>query len=125
MQRFGGEWNKIESEMLRYDNDGEYELSELKEFYVVNEIRMEKTIKGTLKQNGVIEWTRLDEYSRCMRLNARMLKIFGLIVFLINRGSSVSLDGGISEGAWSGRGIVNFFPKVMVVFHGFILWSDC
>lgn len=39
---------------LRYDNGGEYLDGELKEYYVANGIRMEKTIPG-IQQNDVAE----------------------------------------------------------------------
>ena len=47
------------------------------------------------------------ECARCMRLHARLplfwADVVEIVFYLINRGPSISLDGGILEEAWIGR----------------------
>ena len=56
------------------------------------------------------------ESARCMRLHARFPLQFwadavDTIVYLINRGPSSSLDGGIPEEAWTGKKVNYSFLK--------------
>ena len=48
------------------------------------------------------------ECERCMRLHAGFplhffANVVDIVVYLINRGSSSALDGGIPEEAWTGK----------------------
>ena len=69
----------------------------------------EKTVPGTPQENGVSERMNrtIMERARCMRLHAGLPLQFladavDTTVYLINRGPSSSLDGGIPEEAWTG-----------------------
>ena len=72
---------------------------------------MKKSIvPGTPQENGVLERMNrtIMENSRCMRLHARLplkfwVDVVDTIVYLINRGPSSSLDGGIPKEAWIGK----------------------
>jgi len=84
---------------LRSHYGGEYEDGGFKLFYVVNGIRMEKTILGTPQQNGMAESINmtLNEHARSMRLHAGLPKTFwtnavSIVAYLINRGPLVPLD---------------------------------
>ncbi|PKI37579.1 hypothetical protein CRG98_042003, partial [Punica granatum] len=95
---------------LRSYNGGEYELDEFKEYCAVNDIRMEKTVRGTPQQNGIVERMNrtLNECARCMRLKFELPKTFwadavNTAAFLTNRGPLVPLDNGIPEEAWSDK----------------------
>ena len=75
-----------------------------------NGIRREKTVPGTLEENGVSERMnrKIMECARCMRLLAGLPLQFwaddvNTIVYLINRGPSSALDGGILEEAWTSK----------------------
>ncbi|KAL5774045.1 hypothetical protein ACOSP7_011602 [Xanthoceras sorbifolium] len=71
---------------------------------------MEKTVPMTPQQNGVAERMNrtLNERARSMRLHAGLPKMLwaeavNTAAYLINRGPSVPLDGGIPEEVWSGK----------------------
>lgn len=56
------------------------------------------------------------ERARCMRLHARLPlqfweNVIDIVVYLINRGPSSSLDGGIPEEAWTGKKVNYSFLK--------------
>ena len=56
------------------------------------------------------------EHARCMRLHAGFplqfwAYVVDTIVYLINRGPSSSLDGGILEEAWTGKNVKLIFFK--------------
>jgi hypothetical protein len=44
-----------------------------------------------------------------------------IVVYLINRGPLSSLDGGIPKEAWTGRKVIYFFLRLLVVKHLSIL----
>ncbi|KAL5761263.1 hypothetical protein ACOSQ2_020101 [Xanthoceras sorbifolium] len=95
---------------LRSDNGGEYRDSRFREFCANSGIKMEKTVPMTPQQNGVAERMNrtLNERSRSMRLHAGLPKMLwaeavNTAAYLINRGPSVPLDGGIPEEVWSGK----------------------
>ena len=97
---------------LRSDNGGEYTDQRFREFCANNGIKMEKTVPGTPQQNGVAERMNrtLNERARSMRIHAGLPKTFwaeavNTAAYLINRGPSVPLDGGIPEEFWSGKEI--------------------
>ncbi|KAL5770994.1 hypothetical protein ACOSP7_015148 [Xanthoceras sorbifolium] len=99
---------------LRSDNGGEYRDSRFREFCVNSGIKMEKTVPMTPQQNGVAERMNrtLNERARSMRLHAGLPKMLwaeavNTAAYLINRGPSVPLDGGIPEEVWSKKE-VNF-----------------
>ncbi|KAL5839560.1 hypothetical protein ACOSQ4_012168 [Xanthoceras sorbifolium] len=71
---------------------------------------MEKTVPMTPQQNGIAERMNrtLNERARSMRLHAGLPKMLwaeavNTAAYLINRGPSVPLDGGIPEEVWSGK----------------------
>ena len=87
---------------LRSDNGGEYCSNDFDSYYSHNGIRREKTVPGTPQENGVSERMNktIMERERCMRLHAGLPLQFwedvvDTIVYLINRGPSSTLDGGI------------------------------
>ncbi|KAL5760877.1 hypothetical protein ACOSQ2_019715 [Xanthoceras sorbifolium] len=95
---------------LRSDNGGEYKDSRFREFCANSGIKMEKTVPMTPQQNGVAERMNrtLNEHARSMRLHAGLPKMLwaeavNTAAYLINRGPSVPLDGGIPEEVWSGK----------------------
>ncbi|KAL5848374.1 hypothetical protein ACOSQ4_006387 [Xanthoceras sorbifolium] len=95
---------------LRSDNGGEYKDSRFREFCANSGIKMEKTVPMTPQQNGVAERMNrtLNERARSMRLHAGLPKMLwaeavNTAAYLINRGPSVPLDGGIPEEVWSGK----------------------
>ncbi|KAL5745542.1 hypothetical protein ACOSP7_026688 [Xanthoceras sorbifolium] len=95
---------------LRSDNRGEYRDSRFREFCANSGIKMEKTVPMTPQQNGVAERMNrtLNERARSMRLHAGLPKMLwaeavNTAAYLINRGPSVPLDGGIPEEVWSGK----------------------
>ncbi|KAL5820967.1 hypothetical protein ACOSQ3_022849 [Xanthoceras sorbifolium] len=95
---------------LRSDNGGEYIDSRFREFCANSGIKMEKTVPMTPQQNGVAERMNrtLNERARSMRLHAGLPKMLwaeavNTAAYLINRGPSVPLDGGIPEEVWSGK----------------------
>ncbi|KAL5739216.1 hypothetical protein ACOSQ2_028396 [Xanthoceras sorbifolium] len=95
---------------LRSDNGGEYRDSRFREFCANSGIKMEKTVPMTPQQNGVAERMNrtLNERARSMRLHAGLPKMLwaeavNIAAYLINRGPSVPLDGGIPEEVWSGK----------------------
>ena len=63
---------------LRSDNGGEYIDGGFSEYCTAHEIKMEKTIFGTPRQNGVAERMNrtLNEHARSMRLHAGLPKTF-------------------------------------------------
>ncbi|KAL5759614.1 hypothetical protein ACOSQ2_018452 [Xanthoceras sorbifolium] len=71
---------------------------------------MEKIVPMTPQQNGVAERMNrtLNERARSMRIHAGLPKLLwaeavNTAAYLINRGPSVPLDGGILEEVWSGK----------------------
>ena len=99
---------------LRSDNGGEYCSKEFDSYYSRNGIRREKTVPGTPQENGVSKRMNkmIMERARCMRLHARLPLQFwadavNTVVYLINRGPSISLDGSIPEEAWIGKILIS------------------
>jgi len=95
---------------LRSDNGGEYCNKEIGRYCSENVIHREKTVPGTPQENGVSERMNrtIMECVRCMRLHAGLPLQFWVdgidtTIYLINRGLSSSLDGGIPEEAWIGK----------------------
>ncbi|KAE8685157.1 Expansin-A8 [Hibiscus syriacus] len=86
--------------------------SRFRDFCANNGIKMEKTVPITPQQNGVAERMNrtLNERARSMRIHAGLPKFLwaeaiNTAAYLINRGPSVPLDGGIPEEAWSKKEI--------------------
>jgi len=95
---------------LRSDNGGEYCSKEFDRYCLEHEIYREKTAPRTPQENGVSERMNITimERARCMRLHAGLPLQFWADavdnpVYLINRGPSSSLDGGVPEEAWTGK----------------------
>jgi len=103
---------------LRSDNGGEYCSKEFNRYCSENGICREQIVPGTPQENGVLERMNrtIMENSRCMRLHARLplkfwVDVVDTVVYLINRGPSSSLDGGILEEAWTGKKLNYSFLK--------------
>ena len=103
---------------LRYDNGDEYCNKEFDSYCSHNGIRREKTIPGTPQENGVSKRINIlmMELARCIRLHVGLPLQFwddvvDIVVYLINRGPSISLDGGIIEQAWTGKKVNYSFLK--------------
>lgn len=84
---------------LRTDNGLEYRDKEFIRFYELKGITRHFTVKGIPQQNGVAERMNrtLAERVRCMRLNARLPKVFWVETvntasFIINRSPSSAID---------------------------------
>ena len=95
---------------LRSDNGGEHCNKEFDSYCSHNGIHREKTVPRTPQENGVSERMNktIMECARCMRLHARFPLQFWVdavnnAIYLINRGPSSALDGGIPEEAWIGK----------------------
>eukprot|EP00253_Pinus_taeda_P023836 PITA_23836 len=95
---------------LRSYNGGEYCSREFDRYCSKHGICREKTVPRTPQENGVSERMNrtIMERARCMRLHAGLPLQFwadavDTAVYLINRGPSSSLDGGVPEEAWTGK----------------------
>jgi hypothetical protein len=95
---------------LRSDNGGEYYSKEFYDYYSYHGICREKTIPRTPQENSVSERMNrtIMEHARSMRLHAGFPLQFcapavDIVVYLINRGPSSSLDGIIPEEEWTGK----------------------
>ena len=93
---------------LRSDNGGEYCSKEFDSYCSHNGICRGKTVPRTPQENRVSERMNrtIIERARCMRLHAGFPLLFWDDVvdnfnYLINRGPSSALDGGIPEEAWT------------------------
>ena len=91
---------------LKLDNGGEYCSKEFDGYCSEHQIRREKTVPRTPQENGVSERMNrtIMECAKCMRLLVGLPLQFwahdvDTVVYLINRGPSSSLDGGIPEEA--------------------------
>jgi transposase InsO family protein len=87
---------------LRSDNGGEYCSKEFDDYCSYHGICREKTVLGTPQENGVSERMNrtIMECARSMRLHASLLlqlwaDAVDTLVYLINIGPSISLDGRI------------------------------
>ena len=103
---------------LRSDNGGEYCRIEFDRYYSDNGIHREKTVPRTPQDNGVSEMMNrtIMEHARCMRLHAGfplqfLADAIDTFIYLINRGPSSSLDGGIPKEAWTGKKVIYSFLK--------------
>jgi transposase InsO family protein len=95
---------------LRSNNGGEYCSKEFDGYCSYHRIRREKTTLGTPQENGVSKRMNrtIMEHARSMRLHVGLtLQLWAdvvyIYVYLINRGPSSSLDGGIPKEAWIGK----------------------
>ena len=102
----------------RSDNGGEYCSKEFDSYCSHNGIRREKTVPGTPQENGVSKRMNrmIMECARCMRLHVGLPLQFwadavNTAVYLINRGPSSTLDGGIPEEAWTGKQVKYSFLR--------------
>ena len=97
---------------LRTYNGLEYRNKEFIRFCELEDITHHFTVKGTPQSNWVAERMNrtLAEKARCMRLNARLPKVFWVetvntISFIINRSPSSTIDFKIPKEVWLGRPI--------------------
>ena len=95
---------------LRYDNGGEYYNKEFDSYYSYHGIHKENTVPRTPQENVVSQRMNrtIMENARCMRLHARIPFQFyddvaDTSVYLINRGPSSTLDGGVPKEEWIGK----------------------
>ena len=103
---------------LRLENGGEYCSKEFDRYCSKNGIHRENIILGRPQENGVSERMNMTimKRARCMRLHVGLplrflADVVDTIVYLINRGPSSSLDGGIPEEAWRGKKVNYSFLK--------------
>eukprot|EP00253_Pinus_taeda_P014388 PITA_14388 len=103
---------------LRSDNGGEYCSNEFDRYCSEHGIHREKTVPRTPQGNGVSERMNrtIMERARCMRLHAGLPLQFWVdavdtAIYLINRGPSSSLEGGVLEEAWTGKKVNDSFLK--------------
>ena len=87
-------------------------------YYSYHGICREKTVPGTQKENGVSETMNrmIMERARCMRYHSGCPSQFwtdvvDIVVYLINRGPSSALDGGIPEGPWTSKQVKYSFLR--------------
>ena len=95
---------------LKSNNGGEYCSKEFNSYCSHNGIRREQTVPGTPQENGMSERMNrmIMECARCMRLHAWLplqfwADVVNIVFYLIIRGPSSTLDGGIPEEAWTGK----------------------
>eukprot|EP00253_Pinus_taeda_P027437 PITA_27437 len=112
---------------LRSDNGGEYCSKEFDRYCLENGICREKTVIGTPQENGMLERMNktIMECARCMRLHAGLslqfwADVVDIVVYLINRGPSSSLDDGIPEEAWTDK----IISSRDVIFNKKVLYKD-
>ncbi|KAE8684638.1 Chitin elicitor receptor kinase 1 [Hibiscus syriacus] len=94
------------------DSTRKYRDSRFRDFCANNGIKIKTTVPIIPQQNGVAERMNrtLNERARSMRIHAGLPKFLwaeaiNTAAYLINRGPSVPLDGGIPEEAWSKKEI--------------------
>ena len=107
---------------LRSDNGGENCSKEFDSYCSHNGIHREKTVPRTPQENGVSERMNITimEHARCMRLHVGFPLQFwedvvNSIVYLINKGSSRDLDGGIPEEAWACKQVKYLSVSNMII----------
>jgi hypothetical protein len=103
---------------LGSDNGGEYCSKEFDDYCSYHGIRRKKTVLGTPQENGVSEMMNgtIMEHARRMRLHVGMplqfcADVVDISIYLINRGPSRYLDGGIPKEAWTGKKVNYSFLK--------------
>jgi len=103
---------------LRSDNGCEYCSKELDDYCSYHGIRIENIVPITPQENGLLERMNktIMECARSMRLHASfplqfLADVVDTIVYLIKRGTSRSLDGGIPEEEWIGKKVNYSFLK--------------
>ena len=101
------------------DNGGEYTSNEFKSYYFEKGNRHEKTVPGTLQQNGVAERMNctIIEKIRCMLRMANLPKSFWgeavvIACYLINRSPLVPLGFDIPERVWTRKDVSYSHLKV-------------
>ena len=99
---------------MKFNNGVEYCSKDFDSYCSYNEIHRENTVPGTPRENGVSERMNITimDRARCMRLHAGFLlqfwdDILDTAIYLINKGPSSTLDGGILEEAWTGKILIS------------------
>ena len=107
---------------LRLDNGGEYCNKSLEDYCFVNGIKRQKTIPITSQEIGLSKRMNrtIMECARSMRLHVGLPlhfweDIVNTSIYLINRGPSTPVDGGIPEETWIGKKVNHSFLKKLVV----------
>lgn len=92
------------------NNGGEYCSKIFEDYCSFNGIQRQKTVPRTPQENGVSKRMNrtIMELARSMRLHAGLPLHFWVdaihtTIYLINRGPSAPLNGGIPEEAWTGK----------------------
>jgi transposase InsO family protein len=103
---------------LRSENGGEYCSKVFDDYCSYHGIRRNNKVLGTPQENGVSERMNNDimEHERSMRLHAGFslqfwVNVVDIVVYLINKGPSSSLDGGIPEEEWTCKKVNYSFLK--------------
>jgi hypothetical protein len=103
---------------FRSDNGGKYCSKEFDDYCSYDGIRREKTVPGTPQENCVSERMNMTimERARSMRLHVGfplqfLEDVVDTIVYLIHRGPSIYLYGGIPEEAWTCKRVNYSFLK--------------
>jgi hypothetical protein len=103
---------------LRSKNGGEYCSKEFDDYYSYHWISRDNTVPETPQENGVSERMNktIMEHARSMTFHVGLplqfwADVVDIVVYLINRGPSISLDGGISEEEWTGKKVNYSFLK--------------
>jgi transposase InsO family protein len=101
---------------LRLDNGVEYCSKDFDDYCSYHGIHREKRVPGTPQENGVSERMnrKIMEHARSMRLHVGFplqfwAHVVDIVVYLINKGPSSSLDGGIPAEAWTGKKVNYYF----------------
>ena len=104
---------------FKSDNGGEFCSNEFDSFCSHNGIRRIKVVPRTPQENGVAERMNrtILERARSMRIHARFplnlwADAINTTIYLINRGPSMALDGGIPEEMWTGKKVNYSFLRV-------------
>jgi hypothetical protein len=100
------------------DNGGEYCRKDFDAYCSYHGIRRENKVPRTPQENGVSERMNrtIMECARSMRLHASFplqfwVDVVDIVIYLINRGPSISLDGIIPEEEWTGKEVNYSFLK--------------
>jgi len=103
---------------LRSNNGGEYCSKEFDKYSSEHGIRREKKVPRTLEENVVSERMNMTimEHTRCVRLHVEFPlqfweDVIEIVVYLINREPSSSLDAVIVEEAWTSKKVNYSFFK--------------
>ena len=110
-ERFGFTSWRTSPRHLQSSRSGiEYKDGEFLKFCKEHGIKRHFTVWRTPQQNGMAErlnWT-IDEIARCIRLNARLPKVFwaevvNMTCYILNWSPRIALDRKVAEEVWTGK----------------------